>query len=136
MGGLDGPPNPPALAATGEGFSEDVVGHALALRDPLRLVEGPVDPEIDAALAVLFLGVRQRREAARHERADVALVVDRLAVELIRDEREGDAVGLVEVAQDLEEGAAEAGVAGGVRGEGWREVRSGEVAGRRAQRRV
>ena len=43
----------------------DVVGDAPALRDALGLVERPVDAEIDAALAVLFLRLRQRCEAAR-----------------------------------------------------------------------
>ena len=36
-----------------------------ALRDPLALVERPVDAEVDAALAVFFLRLRERREAPR-----------------------------------------------------------------------
>src|SRR2546428_12919742 len=101
-------------ALTHEGLSEHVVGHAPALGDGLRLVEHPMDPEVDAALAVLFLGFGERREATRHERAPVALVVERLAVELVRHEGEGNAVGPVEVAQDLEERAAEPRVTRGV----------------------
>src|SRR5882724_93309 len=123
-------------ALTHEGLSEHVVGHAPALGDALRLVEHPVDSQVDAALAVLFLGLRERREATRYERARVALVVERLAVELVRHEREANAVGPVEVAQDLEERPAEARMAGGVGRERWGEVGSVEVARGRAERRV
>jgi len=123
------------VAQRHEGVIENVVRDASTLRDSLRLVERPVDAEIDAALAVLLFGLRQRPEAARHERPHVALVVDRHPVELVRDEREGDAIGPVEASQDLKQRASEAGVAGGIRGERRREVRSGQVAGGRAQRR-
>src|SRR5713226_3000579 len=86
-----------------------VVRDALAERDALGLVECPVDSEVDAALAVLLFGLRERGEAAREQRPDVALIVDRRAVELVGREREGDVVTAVEVAQGLEERAAEAG---------------------------
>src|SRR2546428_5330559 len=81
---------------------EDEIPRAPALGDTLGLVEGPVDTEVDAALAVLFLGLGERREATRGERAHVPLVVSRHAVEFVRHEGEGDVVGPVEVAQDLE----------------------------------
>src|SRR5262249_7449622 len=51
------------LAAPGkEGVPKDLVGDASALSDALRLVERPMNAEIDPALAVFFLGLRQRRE--------------------------------------------------------------------------
>ena len=42
-----------------ERMVEDLVGHASALGNPFALVEAPVDPEIDSALAIFFLGLRQ-----------------------------------------------------------------------------
>ena len=47
------------LAHRQERMVEDMVGHAAALGDAFALVEEPVDAEIDPALAVLFLGLRQ-----------------------------------------------------------------------------
>lgn len=41
------------------GMLEHVVGHAAALRDALGLIENPVDTEIDAALPILFLRLRE-----------------------------------------------------------------------------
>ena len=108
-----------------EGVAEHVVGDAPALGDALGLVERPVDAEVDAALAVLLLGLRERAEAAREQRPHVALVVERHAVELVGHEGERDVVGAVEVAQRLEQRAAEAGVARGIGREGRREVRAG-----------
>ena len=46
------------LVLGSERVSEDPVGDFLALRDPLGLVEVPVNTQIDAALAVFFLGLR------------------------------------------------------------------------------
>src|SRR4051812_5647754 len=43
-----------------EGAVEDIVGHTATLRDPLGLVEGPVDAQVDPTLAVLLLGGRER----------------------------------------------------------------------------
>ena len=67
-------PNPLAAHRL-EGVVEHVVGDAAALGDALGLVERPVDAEVDAALAVLLLGLRERGEAAREERPHVAVVV-------------------------------------------------------------
>src|SRR5206468_9188429 len=92
-------------------------------------------PQVDAALAVLLLGFGERREALRYQRAHVAVVVACLAVELVRNERERDAIGPVEMAQDLEQCAPEPGVAGRVGGKRRCEVRSVEVTGGRAERR-
>src|SRR5512147_2676090 len=99
---------------------EDVAPHLVALRDAFVLVEAPVDAEVDAALAVLFLRFGQRGETARPERTRVALVVLRDAVELVRYERERDVVGTVELAQHLEQRASEDGVPGRIRREGRR----------------
>src|SRR6185503_9890993 len=89
-----GPPVPAARLGSGlERVGEHVVGHAPALPDALGLVERPVDAEVDAALAVLLLGLGQGREAARQERPHLAVVAHRLAVELVGREREGDVVG-------------------------------------------
>src|SRR5213594_4512349 len=93
-----------------------------------------MDTEVDSALAILFLSLGERREAARDERTHVPVVVPRHPIELVRHEGEGDVVGPVEVAQGLEEGAPEAGMPGRVCREGRREVWPVEVAGRRAER--
>src|SRR6267378_3274857 len=65
---------------------EYVVGHEAALRDSLGLVEQPVDAEIDAALTVFLLRLREGGEAAFHDRPYVAGVITRHAVEFVRDE--------------------------------------------------
>src|SRR2546422_8922115 len=99
-----------AAAPANERVLEHVIRHATALGDRLRLVERPVDAEVDATLTVLLLGLGERREAARNARAHGSLVVLRHAVELVGYEGERDVVGSVKVAQRLEEGAPEAGV--------------------------
>src|SRR2546422_8908250 len=55
------------------------------------------------------------------------------AVKLVRHEGEGDVIDPVKVAQGLEDGAPEPGMAGRISGERRREVRPGEVAGWRAE---
>jgi len=105
------------------------------VRDTFGLVEGPVDAEINPALTILLLGLGERREAAREARAHASLVVPRHPVKLIRHEAEGDAVGAVEAAQDLEDRASERGVPGGVGRERRREVHAAAIAGLRAERR-
>src|SRR5262245_4658301 len=123
------------LAAPGkEGVPKHLVGDASALSDALRLVERPVNAEIDPALAVFLLGLGQRREAARKEWSDDSLVVFGLAVELIRDERERDAIGPVERPQDLEEAAAESSMTGRICGKRGREVGPVEIARRGPER--
>src|SRR5262245_20007391 len=68
-----------------ERLREDLIGHAPPLGDPRSLIKGPVNTEIDAALAVFCLSLREQREAARAARAHVALIVAGHAVELVRD---------------------------------------------------
>ena len=117
-----------------ERVREYVIRDLSTLGDATGRVERPVDAEVDAALAVLLLGLREVCEAARRERPDVPVVARRLAVELVGRERERDVVGPEDMAQHLEERAAERRVARGVGRERRREVRSLEVAGRRAER--
>src|SRR5262245_17538091 len=106
----------------GEGVVEYVVRDLPSLSNAFALVEGPVDPEVDAALAVLLLGLRQRAEDAWDQRAHVAVRVARHAVPLVRHEHERDVVAAVEAPQGLEERAAEARVSRWVGREGRREV--------------
>jgi hypothetical protein len=60
-GWLEGIPSPSvaSLMPRLHGVLEHVVGHAAALCDALGLVENPVDAQIDAALPVLFLRLRE-----------------------------------------------------------------------------
>src|SRR5580765_8165562 len=117
-----------------EGVLEYFIRHASAQGDAVCFVERPVYPEIDPALAVLLLGLGQRREAARTEGPHRALVVLGHTVELVRHEGEGDAIGAVEPAQRLEKGASESGVAGRIGRKRRCEVGAVEIAGRRAER--
>ena len=45
---------------------KDVIRHAPALGYALGLVEAPVNPKIDSALAILFLSLRKVPETARN----------------------------------------------------------------------
>src|SRR2546422_9945114 len=117
-----------AAALANERVLEHVIRHATALGDRLGLVERPVDAEIDATLTVLLLGLGERREAARNERAHGSLVVLSHAVEFVGYKGERDVVGPGKIAQRLEEGASEAGVPGRV----GRERRGGGRGGGRA----
>ena len=94
-----------------ERVCEHEICHEPALGDSLPLVECPVDAEVNSALAVLFLRLRERRETARQERADASVVAHRDPVKLVRHERERDVVGSIEFAQGLEDSAAKARVA-------------------------
>src|SRR5262249_34803855 len=80
-----------------EGVGEHVIGTVAALFDAFVLVEDPVNPQVNAALAVLFLGLGQRLEAAGQEWPDGSVIAPGNTVELIRHEGEGDLVGPVEV---------------------------------------
>src|SRR6266853_1171731 len=113
---------------------EYVIAHMPAQRYAFGLVKFPMDAEIDAALAVLFLGLGQRGEASRKQRTDIASIVPRDSVELVGNESKGDVISAIKPAQSLKEGAAEAGVTRGIGWE-WRgKVRSCEIAGRCSQR--
>ena len=114
-----------ALLPPAEGICEYIVRDAITLSDPLRLVERPVDAEIDAALAVLLLGLRQATRSCAAAAAGRCPSLSRVTpLNSSDDEREGDVVGAVEVAQRLEQRAAEAGVARRIGGERRREVRA------------
>ena len=71
------------VAYRSERVLEHVIRYAPALCDPLGLVERPVDTEVDAALAVLILGLGEGRKPTRDEWTYVAVVVECHAVELV-----------------------------------------------------
>ena len=85
------------LGGTGSGTR---VHDVAALLDPL-LARGPVDAEVDPALTVLVLGLREAGEAARLQLSrTLPLIVDGDAVELVRSEcRERDVVGAEDAAR-------------------------------------
>src|SRR5262245_63572259 len=70
-----------------------------------------------------------RNEGARH-----TLIVPCHPVEFVGNKDEGDPIGPVKSAQYLEEGAPQLRVAASIQREGWSEIRSVGVAGRRAER--
>ncbi len=86
---------------------KNVIRHATPQGNSLGLVERPVNPEINPALAVFLFRLRKRGEAARYEWAHIAAIVARHSVEFIGDKREGDLIRLVKIAQGLEERASE-----------------------------
>src|SRR5262245_34224276 len=118
-----------------EGIIEDVIAHSPAQKNALGLVEGPVDAKVNSALAVLFFGLAKCRETTRKEWAYATIVVPRHSVEFVGYEGERDLVGPVKSTQRLKERAAESRMAGRIGRERRCEVRTLEVAGRRAQRR-
>ena len=119
-----------------ENVVENVIADTPAQGYAFGLVEFPVDAEIDAALAVLFLGLGERGETAWKQGTDIASVVPSDSVEFVRNESKGDGVSAIEPAQGLEEGAAETGVARWIGWEWRSKVRSCEIAGRRPERRI
>src|SRR5205085_12387698 len=91
----------------GESAIKNVVCDLATLDDAFRLIEGPVNAEVNAALAVFVFRLRKRRETARHIRPHDSVISPRNSVELIRDERETNPVRAVESSQSLEERSAE-----------------------------
>ena len=81
-----------------ESVIEYVIAYAATKGDSLRFVKGPVNAEINSALTVLFLGLRQSRKAARPKGSDMSIVIAGLPIELIGNENERDVVGAVEAA--------------------------------------
>src|SRR4051794_33339289 len=113
---------------------ENVIGHPASLRDPLGLVERPVDPEIDAALPVLFFRLGKSGETARHGRTDVTVIAFGDAIEFIRNKSEPDPIGPIKTPQRLEDRAAKTGVPGRIRWERRRKIRTHQITRRRAER--
>jgi hypothetical protein len=113
---------------------EHVIGYETTKGDSLGLIKGPVDSEINPALAIFFLGLRQRRETARLIRTDVSVVIASLTIELVGNECECDAIGTVESPHYLEDCSSESSMAGRISGERRREIRAIEIAGGRTQR--
>src|SRR5687767_13919801 len=105
-----------------EEVGERVMGDRAALFDPRGLVEGPVNAEIDAALAVFLRRLAEAGKRSALERAGVSVDILVHAVELIGNKREGDVIGAIEVLERTEDRSAERRVAGRVGGERRREV--------------
>src|SRR5438445_1943363 len=85
-----------------EHILEDMIADAPAQRDAFRLVEPPVDAQIDSALAVLIFSLGKRRETAREQRAKVSAAVPGDSIKLIGHECEGDIIPPINLAQCLE----------------------------------
>src|SRR4051812_40549061 len=90
-----------------EDVVEDEVGHLVARAEAFVAVEGPVDAEVDPALGILELGLREAVEGARHDGPDLAVGAPGDAIELVGGEGKGDVVAAVEPGEDLERGGAE-----------------------------
>ena len=90
---------------------EHVIAHTPALRDAFGLVECPMDAEVNSALAVLFFGLRERRESARTQRTNVSVAGLCHSIDLIRYKRERDVIRSKKSAQRLKESASKSGVA-------------------------
>src|SRR6185369_17371480 len=90
---------PPPREHGQERVIEHMIGNPAALRNSFALVERPVNPQIDPALSVLLLGLRQGLEMPRRQRPDDSLPVEGHAVELVGNESEANIVSTVEAAQ-------------------------------------
>ena len=91
------------------------VGDFTARLDPLNFIELPMDAEINAAFAVLLGGLAEAVKRARNQGSRLTILVYRDRVEFIRNDCEVNIVGSEKVFHRLEQGAADAGMAGGVR---------------------
>src|SRR6185503_13440920 len=103
--------------------------------DSIRGVVVPVDAEIDPALRVLLLGLRERGERARCERPYIALIVAGHTIEFVGYEGEGDTVRAIESSKDLEHSAAKRRMARRIGRERRREVECTEIVALRTERR-
>src|SRR5438874_13478977 len=90
------------LLYRGKGVCKNVIANFLPLFDSFIPVPRPVNTEIDPALTVFFLCLRQRVEAARDNRPDIAAVITGDTVKLIGRERECDIIATVKLAQSFE----------------------------------
>ena len=73
-----------------ESVIEYVIAYPTTLGDPFGFVKTPVDAEINSALTVFVLGLRQSRKTARMIWPDVSVVVASLSVGLVGNESECD----------------------------------------------
>src|SRR5439155_15633795 len=71
---------------------EDVVGNRLAAGNPVVPVERPVDPQVNAALAIFEGGLAEAVKSSGHDRPHLAIRAPRYAVKLIRNKGKGDIV--------------------------------------------
>lgn len=81
---------------------ENVVGDAMPEGDPFGFVKMPMNPKINATLAVFFFGLGKGRKTARPIWTHVAIVIFGCSVEFIRDKREGETIGAIKSAHYFE----------------------------------
>src|SRR5260370_27195147 len=86
-----------------ESVIEYVIAYPATLGDAFGLIEGPMNAEINPALAILFFSLRQIRKTARSIRTDVSVIIASLPIEFVGNEGKRDVIGAVETAHDLEE---------------------------------
>jgi hypothetical protein len=115
-----------------EGTIEDVIGHAISLLDAFRLVEGPMNPEINSALSIFFFRFRKAREVTRHVGPQSAGVIVGSAIEFIGNKSESKPIGAEESAERLEKRATKSSVTRRISGKRRREIWTGEIIRRRA----
>ena len=113
LGSLSGSQAAQSKPALFHGLEETivvVVSDLPAHGDSRSLVEGPVNTEVDAALAVVLFRFGKAGESLRDKRTNITLVILGHAVPLVG--REGECFGVrpVKTAQDFEKRAAKRGV--------------------------
>jgi hypothetical protein len=86
-----------------EAVRENAIGNALALGATFSLIETPMDAEINAALAVLFFGLRKTGETPRHVGAHLALVVSGYPIKFVGNKGEAEPISSKKSAQRLEQ---------------------------------
>src|SRR5262249_40015098 len=105
-----------------KGMLKDVIGNVASLQDALRLVEVPVNAQVNPALPVLLLRLSQRGKAARLKRAHVPVVIIGDAIELVGNQCKRDCIGTEKVAKRFEQRAAESSMPGRIRRKRRREI--------------
>src|SRR5262245_2549344 len=115
---------------------EHIVGHTVALPNPLGGIERPVNTEVNAALRILLLCLRQRGESPLDQRPNISRIVTRYTVEFIRDKGKRNPIGSIEIPQHLEERASKAGMPRRIGRKRRGKVRSHKITGRCTERQI
>src|SRR5947209_14028477 len=115
------------FAGRQKGVIENVIGHVVALGDGRRLVELPMDPQIDPALAIFFFCLGESVESPRHEGAGVAGIIFGHTIEFIGHKGERNVVGAKKPPHYLKDGAAETTMPGWITGKWRSKIRAGEI---------